>query len=378
MADTYTQESVGRAYNPWRMAEGENLVDYYARLRSGREGGILGTSGLMDKAMSVEEEDLGEVKKNKPVCPPGYVYDEASGSCVQVNGDSVVPSTRERFESSQRGQVIGNALGKEEAWAREDAQGALDRLTGRAPTLNDVLMAMVPGGGILSALSNGNEDALREYIGSGGDLEKVKGMLDGNMSASELERTLGSREALGRSLATSGKNTQDWESGAGMLDTIGSRITGGVGSIVSSLFGDFGRTLGANAPYSSKGFTDNQMNTIGAMTGGQRAAMWGGPGGSLMTGGTTNLIPSFAATSGNNWEPSIGLFTQDYNTGLRGDMPTVGGGFDSDSESNWQDTADYADRSSYGDSYGSSTSGGGWSSGAASDASTSDLSGYAG
>jgi hypothetical protein len=298
-------------YSTWAKKEGESLVDYYGRLSANREGGILGTSGLMDRAMSSVkakgDEELGEESVKAPTCPVGYKYDPASGTCVKISSSSDrTPSNREMFEESHRGKILGEAMGADEAWEAEKLQGSVDRLTGKSPVLDDALAFLLPGGSLLSALKKGDTEALRDYIGSDKDAKAVYDSLKATgMTDEEVARNMGSREKLGWMHGVGMADslpTQDWVADdKGIMDTIGSRL----GGSVMSLFG-------MNSPYQEQ--TSRQADITRAMTAGQRGSMFGGAdwnanNNSLMTGRAT-IAPSFAVSSGNNWDP--GLFSQSY------------------------------------------------------------------
>lgn len=111
-------------YSPYKIQPGEDLYSYLARMQKEREGGILGTKGLLDvkKIDPEEEKTLGQAEMS---CPVGQVWNGVA--CVAVGGDSDgegVKSQYERYlESDER------AAG----FSFEDykMQNSLDRLTGR-------------------------------------------------------------------------------------------------------------------------------------------------------------------------------------------------------------------------------------------------------
>lgn len=175
MADekkTRTQADLQAMYSPWVKGQDESLIDYYARLSQNRKGGILGTAGLMD--VPISDKDAGEVKKNTPVCPAGYSW----------NGNACVPTRPE--ESEGEGPVYTKG---------EKLQQAVDRFSGRGLTPDQMLMAALPAGGLLSALGEKAGLSADSYIG----MDKDKAMIAESMAASgategEIERVMADPE----------------------------------------------------------------------------------------------------------------------------------------------------------------------------------------
>ena len=59
----FTADIVSGMYDPYRMQGDESLVDFYARLKGERKGGILGTGGLMDQVKPEEVSDIDPTTK---------------------------------------------------------------------------------------------------------------------------------------------------------------------------------------------------------------------------------------------------------------------------------------------------------------------------
>lgn len=112
-------------YSQYYKTPDESLYDYLVRMQSDREGGILGTKGLMDvKKIDPEEEaDLGEVAMS---CPVGQVWNGVA--CVPEpsteGDDQEIKSQHDRYLESDE---------YKQGFSFEDykMQNALDRLTGR-------------------------------------------------------------------------------------------------------------------------------------------------------------------------------------------------------------------------------------------------------
>ena len=297
-------------YSPWEKTPEESLYDYYTRLNKNREGGILGTGGLLDLPKAATEEDtkLGVASANP--CPAGYTL--VNGACVKADPEGEgEPVGWDRWKETLQGKVAIEGHGEEKAKKIFDTQAAVDRLTGRAPVLDDALALLIPGAGIAALAKKAAEgeasdeelEALREYMGSGADTAMVAESLKaGGMADSEIERVMSDQETLSRMHATGMTDVpakDDWAADQGIVGKAFSGIKG-------ALAGLFAPT--------PESYDEAQSRKFDAMTAGQRGSMFGGAewnaaNNSLMTGNIT-AVPSFLATTGANWD--AGMFSQGY------------------------------------------------------------------
>ena len=125
-----SRDQITGMYSPYTQGEGESLLDYYARLKQSRKGGVLGTEGLMDVAKEASPETaLGEVQKNTPQCAPGYVWDGTA--CVPANPDSEwEPPTKEEAKNLALDRLTGRALGAKGVFGPGAIGAALGGLEG--------------------------------------------------------------------------------------------------------------------------------------------------------------------------------------------------------------------------------------------------------
>lgn len=280
-------------YSPWVMQEGESLYDYYARLNKTREGGILGTSGLMDvPRQSVEEEAALTTGGKAGSVTTGGVSEEEQKSSEQ------------RFLESQRGETLVEGLGEEEAKKAFNLQGAVDRLTGKAPTLDDAISLLFPGMS-LAQLTQDQKDKLRKYMGSDADAALVMASLkEGGMTDDEVLRTMETKDKLG------------WMHGIGMADSLPTedyiRDDGILGTIGHRLLGGF--MSDSDNPATQGGIVSQALM---AGKGGQFSSLYDPVTGLFGGAGAQGaaFAPSFAYTAGNNWDPR--LFSESYADALK-------------------------------------------------------------
>lgn len=128
MADPIMGLIGNKDYSPYQQNPDENLYTYLARLASTREGGILGTKGLMDAATAptpaktidpTADPSLGILTSNCPIDPR-----TGKPNCnLKSDGNDV--TITDPYEGSKE-QLAGFSR------ADFEMQNALDRLTGRA------------------------------------------------------------------------------------------------------------------------------------------------------------------------------------------------------------------------------------------------------
>lgn len=116
-------------YSPWEMQGDDTLTSYYQRLAAQRQGGILGTQGLMD--VPEVAKPLAEVTKNTPTCPVGTVW----------NGTACVPVQQEETG------LTPEELAKMKMTPEEMAEDALRRqLQIDGPRAVEAAGLFIPGG----------------------------------------------------------------------------------------------------------------------------------------------------------------------------------------------------------------------------------------
>lgn len=227
----------GKDYSAYARKTDESLYDYLARLSTEREGGILGTGGLMDvkRIDPTEEADLGQVTMQ---CPAGYKA--VNGQCVKISDsdNAEVESQYDRYLNSDE---------YKQGFSFEDykMQNSLDRLTGRKYAGQGLLY------GIPTALSNYADRAeIKKQLMANGYTED---QADAMVADPELASATNALQRLGtmptREYDYKQQNTQN------SLFDVGS-------SIVGSIFG-LNEERDANYSRQSPFMTPNQYNAQG-------------------------------------------------------------------------------------------------------------------
>lgn len=202
-------------YSPWAKGSNESLLAYYKRLAAQREGGILGTRGLMDRPTvekgGAAKEDK-EVKGTVNVSASTGKSEDTSSSSYDRDGDGVVTET-------ERKSV--------------DLQGSVDRLSDRGFLPGDLHWLLSP---------------LNSSVTDSDEARVVESMRNSGMADNEIERILKDTQSDGGILGSGLMEGQKMERlaafhGMGLLDQAatddyvpGQGKLGKIGSAVAGLF----------------------------------------------------------------------------------------------------------------------------------------------
>jgi len=246
-------------YSPWYIGADESLVDYYKRLAGQREGGILGTSGLMDKPVKKDKETTKEVDPTKG----------ADLGVVKVSDSGDGEPYKDPYEGSD---AQAQGFTKEEF----DREAMLKRLTGRQYAGQGLMY------GIPNLLSNWSDrEALRSDLLRQGWTEE---QIERALANPEYLMATNSLERLG------GLPTEEYRrEEAGTQDS----LFKAAGSVVGSIFGlnDSGPKQSPYSPMVSPAYPSFNQGMMAQVQAAQNAQMFDPYG---------NIIPKG------------GMFSQDY------------------------------------------------------------------